>query len=255
MRSCSISLPICAAALLITACANQAAAPADAAPAAPDNTPPATSLDPDKLDSKTDDLTEASTPAPVPTPSPSPPVSAGFAPDDSLSLCPRLTVRNSPPANADRSVTDYRPFIRVEDAVTLAVSPVNEACLTSGFGWRGMNFHKGLDLQSQPARMVHSGAAGTVLEAGYRDDYGHYVLIDHGEGVHTRSAHLAGLEPGVRVGAKLPFGAPLGLMSNTASYQIPVHLHYELLIGDYDNPKASFGLTPKSPFDYPFVDG
>jgi len=39
-------------------------------------------------------------------------------------------------------------------------------------------------------------------------------------------------------------------MGNTASYAIPIHLHYELLLGDYNNPRQSFGLTPRSPFDF-----
>jgi hypothetical protein len=42
----------------------------------------------------------------------------------------------------------------------------------------------------------------------------------------------------------------IGLMGNTAGYPIPMHLHYELLVGDYRNPKESFGLTPHSPFEY-----
>jgi hypothetical protein len=39
-------------------------------------------------------------------------------------------------------------------------------------------------------------------------------------------------------------------MGNTADYPIPIHLHLELLLGDIANPKGSFGLTPRSPFDF-----
>lgn len=42
----------------------------------------------------------------------------------------------------------------------------------------------------------------------------------------------------------------IGLMGNTAGCPIPIHQHYDVLAGDYNNPKASFGLTPVSPFDY-----
>jgi hypothetical protein len=30
-----------------------------------------------------------------------------------------------------------------------------------------------------------------------------------------------------------------------------MHLHYELLLGDYSNPKGSFGLEPADPFSFP----
>jgi murein DD-endopeptidase MepM/ murein hydrolase activator NlpD len=41
-------------------------------------------------------------------------------------------------------------------------------------------------------------------------------------------------------------GDSIGLMGNTAGYAVPIHLHYEVLTGDYANPKASFGLTPEN---------
>lgn len=250
--------------VLLPACASQpentptnppTAVPERVQPSVPEAVTPRA----DKLDAKTSEqAAENPTPPPVSPPVIAPvvtPVSTSFSPDPILTLCPRLTVRNAPASNPDRTVVGYKPFVRVENAVTLAAVPVRSACLTSGFGWRGMSFHKGVDLQSDPAQMVHSGAAGTVVEAGYRDDYGYHVVIDHGGGVYTRSAHLLSLQPGVDAGTALPFGAPLGLMGNTASYTIPIHLHYEVLIGDYNNPKAAFGLTPKSIFDYPYVDG
>lgn len=261
MRPRSLSFGL-SALLLLSACASppeeiETVAPEAALPPAPEPVPDNTA----KLESKTaEQAAETPVIAPVTPPVPPPvivplPVSAAFSPDPVLTLCPTLAVRNAPPSNPDRTVAGYKPFVRVENAVTLAAVPVRSACLTSGFGWRGMNFHKGIDLQSDPAQMVYSGAAGTVVEAGYRDDYGYHVVIDHGGGVYTRSAHLVSLQPGVDAGATLAFGTPLGMMGNTSSYAIPIHLHYEVLIGDYDNPKAAFGLTPKSVFDYPYVDG
>lgn len=41
----------------------------------------------------------------------------------------------------------------------------------------------------------------------------------------------------------------IGRMGNTADKPVPVHLHYEILTGDYHTAKASFGLTPVDPFD------
>lgn len=199
----------------------------------------------------------ASNPAPAPAQKPSAakpslPTSTAFKPDATLSLCPRIDVSNAPPVDASRAVIGYTPFVRVENAVELAVNPVNGACLTSGFGVRSTSSHKGVDYQVKPAGMVHAAGAGRIVEAGWRDDYGNYVLINHGSSVFTRYAHMVSLQPGVRENAEAPFGMPLGVMGNTSKYQLPVHLHYEVLIGDYNTPKKSFGLTPVNIFSYPF---
>ncbi len=85
----------------------------------------------------------------------------------------------------------------------------------------------------------------------YRDDYGNMLVIDHGGGVYTRYAHLASFGRGLMSGVTVKAGEQIGLMGNTAGYQIPMHLHYELLLGDYANPKASFGLAPADPFSFP----
>ena len=110
--------------------------------------------------------------------------------------------------------------------------------------------HKGVDYYSPSGGAIAAGGDGIIVERVYRDDYANMVLISHGNGVYTRYAHLSSFADGVVEGARVRAGQQLGLMGNTASYQIPIHLHYELLIGDYANPKKSFGLTPHSPFEY-----
>ncbi|MEO1787626.1 MAG: peptidoglycan DD-metalloendopeptidase family protein [Pseudomonadota bacterium] len=182
------------------------------------------------------------------------PVSQLFTPDPVVKLCPRMTISNAPRADGELGIVGYRPFVMAEGSVPLAVMPTNGACFSSGFGQRRGRQHKGLDFQARPPSMVHAAAAGRILEAGYRDDYGFQVVIDHGAGVHTRYAHLQAFEPGVDVGADIPFGQPLGMMGNSASYSIPVHLHYEVLIGDYDTPKKSFGLQAVTIFRFPYID-
>lgn len=168
---------------------------------------------------------------------------AGFRPETELFLCPRMSVSNAPPVDAERRVRGYKPFARV-NGVSLLVNPAPGACLSSSYGSRDGRLHKGLDYQSDPPGPVLAAGAGKVLESGYRDDYGRYVLIDHGSGVYTRYAHFSDIRSAAIVGAKVGLGTELGTMGNTASYRIPIHLHYEVLIGDYDTPKKSFGLKP-----------
>jgi murein DD-endopeptidase MepM/ murein hydrolase activator NlpD len=184
----------------------------------------------------------------APTPASMPTGAAAF--DNQLSLCPRMTITAAPPADANGQIRNYAKLMNV-NGVALAIDPTHGACLSSSFGYRDGHLHKGIDLYSPNGGPILAAADGVVIERKYRDDYGNMLLIDHGHGVYTRYAHLSSFANDDVVGAHVHAGQLLGLMGNTASYQIPVHLHYELLIGDYNNPRGSFGLTPHSIFDYP----
>lgn len=167
----------------------------------------------------------------------------------SLSVCPDMTVTNAPAVDSSRLVKAFAPEINV-DGVHLALDPTPGACLSSGFGERGGRPHLGIDFSSPHGGEIHAGGDGVIREMKYRDDYGNMVLIDHGGGVYTRYAHLASFQKGLAVGRRVHQGDLIGLMGNTAGYPVPVHLHYEILTGDYDTPKASFGLTPHNPFEF-----
>ncbi|MET0546394.1 MAG: M23 family metallopeptidase [Caulobacterales bacterium] len=179
-----------------------------------------------------------------------PAVAPGEEFENSLALCPRMTVSNAPPTDANGVVKSYAKFVRV-NGVSVAVNPTHGACLSSMFGPRSGRLHKGIDLYSIEGGPILAAGDGVILEKKYRDDYGNMLLIDHGKGVYTRYAHLSSFADGTDAGAKVTAGQQIGLMGNTAAYRIPVHLHYEVLLGDYKNPKGSFGLTPESVFAYP----
>ena len=211
----------------------------------------------------------APTPPPVATPAQTPAASeAGVAPSPkpvlvpaapvadpaqifaaSLDLCPQMDVSNAP-ANTKGVVTAYKPFVRVKN-VRIATFPTPGACMSSGFGTRSERLHKGVDYHADIGVPVLAGGDGRIIEMKYRDDYGNMILIDHGGGVYTRYAHLASFGKGLAPGVAVKAGTQLGLMGNTASYQIPMHLHYEVLVGDYANPKGSFGLEPEDPMSFP----
>jgi len=169
--------------------------------------------------------------------------------DPAIQLCPRMTITNSPAADATGHVANYHPVVNVQ-GVQLAIDPTHNTCLSSGFGTRSGHLHKGIDFYSAVGGPIYAAADGTIIEMKYRDDYGNMLLIDHGHGVYTRYAHLSSFQSGLAVGGQVHAGDQIGLMGNTASYPVPIHLHYELLLGDYNNPKQSFGLTPHSPFEF-----
>ncbi len=167
----------------------------------------------------------------------------------SLSLCPGMTVTNQPLA-IDRVVMDFHPIVMIR-AVRIATFPTPGACMSSGFGPRNDRLHKGLDYHADIGVPVLAGGDGQIVEIKYREDYGNMILVDHGGGVFTRYAHLASFGRGLSQGVTVRAGDRLGLMGNSAGYQVPIHLHYEVLIGDYGNPKESFGLEPVNPLTFP----
>jgi murein DD-endopeptidase MepM/ murein hydrolase activator NlpD len=170
--------------------------------------------------------------------------------ETTLALCPRMTVSNAPPADAERRARNYAPVVSV-NGVAIAVNPTRGACLSSAFGPRGSGQHRGLDYHAATGGPIYAAGDGVVVERKYRDDYGNMLLIDHGGGVFTRYAHLSSFDDATLVGARVTAGQQIGLMGNTAAYPIPIHLHYELLLGDYNTPRQSFGLEARSPFTFP----
>ena len=107
-----------------------------------------------------------------------------------------------------------------------------EGPVTSAFGWRrdpfsgAARFHAGTDLRAAYGSDVHAAAAGTVTYAGEQRGYGLTVVIDHGNGVSTRYAHLSGyaVQPGDAVGS----GQVVARTGNSGRSTGP-HLHFELL--------------------------
>jgi murein DD-endopeptidase MepM/ murein hydrolase activator NlpD len=194
--------------------------------------------------------------APAPVPAPAAPVAVASASGASQAipaaavLCPRMTITNAPKADANLQVIGFKQLVNV-DGVKLASDPAPGACLSSGFGERGSELHKGVDYHNEGGGPILAAGDGVIVEIKYRDDYGNMIVIDHGKGVYTRYAHLASFASGLSQGIRVTRGDPIGLMGNTAGYAVPIHLHYEVLEGDYNTPKASFGLTPKDVLGFP----
>lgn len=163
-----------------------------------------------------------------------------------VKICPGMSVSNAPPTASDGTVRGLQERVSV-GGVLLRSTPVSEGCISSGHGPRGGKIHRGVDFHHPTGSAVMAAADGTVIEAGYRDDYGNYVIIDHGSGVFTRYAHLASFSGGIRAGKSIKDGATIGRMGNSGGWSMPIHLHYEVLTGDYDTPKRAFGLASTDP--------
>ena len=121
-------------------------------------------------------------------------------------------------------------------------SPVEFSRVSSGFGarfhpihhqWRA---HTGVDFAAPKGTRVLAVADGHVVSAGVRGGYGNAIEVRHGGGVVTLYAHLSGFAAGVRAGARVRQGEPIGFVGATG-YATGPHLHYEFkLAGIHQDP-------------------
>ena len=94
------------------------------------------------------------------------------------------------------------------------------------FGPRDAGFHPGIDIPAPTGTPVAAAAAGVVVSARLAPDgYGKRVVIDHGGGVTTISAHLSRID--VTVGQQVAPGDVLGLVGVSGEATGP-HLHFEV---------------------------
>jgi murein DD-endopeptidase MepM/ murein hydrolase activator NlpD len=87
--------------------------------------------------------------------------------------------------------------------------------------------HLGFDLASTAKSEVQASNSGTVVHAGYLGIYGNSVLIDHGLGLMTLSAHLSSID--VKEGQRVERGAVLGRTGATGLAGGD-HLHFTTLV-------------------------
>jgi murein DD-endopeptidase MepM/ murein hydrolase activator NlpD len=117
-----------------------------------------------------------------------------------------------------------RPVVRSPLAL---IAPVR-AAIGDRYGARADRWHTGLDYPAPTGTLVTAARSGRVQQAGWAPDgYGIRVLIAHGSGVQTLSAHLSLAL--VSAGAHVVAGAPIGRVGATGHATGP-HLHFELLV-------------------------
>ncbi|WP_149452730.1 M23 family metallopeptidase [Pasteuria penetrans] len=106
-------------------------------------------------------------------------------------------------------------------------APVVGARLSSGFGTRGGEFHRGVDLAAPMGTPIYAAAAGKVVESRPSQGYGHLIVIDHGGGWTTRYAHMYPQYNLVRVGDRVGRNAMIAKVGSSGGSTGP-HLHWEV---------------------------
>lgn len=127
----------------------------------------------------------------------------------------------------------------VAPGATDLVSPVRGS-LESTFGIRCRRLHTGVDIAAPYGTPVDAPAAGRVLAFESFGPYGDTVVLDHGGGLASVFAHLAGAIVGAE--QRIERGERLGYVGATGKSFGP-HLHFELrLHGAPIDPLVYLGL-------------
>ena len=114
------------------------------------------------------------------------------------------------------------------------IRPTTYGTLTSGFGARWGTIHKGIDWGVPVGTACRASRAGRVVSAGWSGGYGYCVVIDHGDGVKTRYAHLSSIQ--VSAGQYVDQGEVIARTGNTGDSTGP-HIHFEIIVnGTAVNP-------------------
>lgn len=121
------------------------------------------------------------------------------------------------------------------------IVPLNTYTISSPFGTRDGEFHRGLDLAVVQGEPIYASKAGLVVKAEYHPSWGNYVAIQHEDGTTALYAHQQ--EYQVKLGDKMEQGQIIGYVGSTGS-STGSHLHFELCL---DNSlKQSQLINPES---------
>lgn len=122
------------------------------------------------------------------------------------------------------------PVRSISKAAT-AYKAVVDGVQSSGFGTRHdplnghLKHHHGVDIAAERGEPVKAASAGTVIRAESAGNYGNLVVVDHGDGVETRYAHLEEIQ--VQPGDRLEAGQALGTVGDSGR-ATGTHLHFEV---------------------------
>ena len=127
-------------------------------------------------------------------------------------------------------------FLRENKETLLAMPSIWPANgrLTSGFGTRSSpttgrrTLHQGLDIANKIGTPIWATARGVITFAQYDGAYGNCVVIDHGNNIATRYAHMNSIA--VKVGQTVQRSEVIGTIGNTGRSTGP-HVHYEVHVG------------------------
>ncbi len=120
------------------------------------------------------------------------------------------------------------------------ICPLAKGSFVISAYWGDGRNHKALDLAAPYGTSIYAAAGGKVVSAGWRNDYGYNIVIDHGNGIQTRYAHASRLF--VSAGQRVDRGQVIAAVGSTGN-STGNHLHFEVILrGTRVNPAPYIGL-------------
>ncbi len=105
-------------------------------------------------------------------------------------------------------------------------------CLTSDFGTpRGSDSHRGIDIKAKDGTLVYASFDGRVVDRGYDNCGGNWLLVDHENGFKSKYYHLSN-NNFKSIGDTVSKGQPIAYSGGTGNCITGAHLHYELIRSD-----------------------
>lgn len=131
------------------------------------------------------------------------------------------------------------------DFSTMLVPITHPAPIASKYGIRDHRLHRGVDVSVIKDEPVLAAFPGVVTMAKYnKGGYGHYVIVDHENGLQTLYGHLS--ERLVKIGERVYPGDIVGLAGNSGRSS-GAHLHFEIHYGEIN-------IDPETIVDFPNWD-
>ncbi|MBO0456605.1 peptidoglycan DD-metalloendopeptidase family protein [Enterococcus hulanensis] len=103
--------------------------------------------------------------------------------------------------------------------------PLNHYTISSSYGNRGSEFHRGLDMAANQGEPIHASKKGRVTKAEYHYSWGNVVAIEHEDGMTTLYAHQQ--QYIVQPDDQVEQGQIIGYVGSTGN-STGNHLHFEL---------------------------
>jgi hypothetical protein len=114
----------------------------------------------------------------------------------------------------------------------------------TGSAWSGHKPYYAIDFNHYPQDYgwkVTASSGGTVKLQPWASGYGHYLIIEHGNGWSTQYAHLSSIM--VKNNQRVSIGQVIGRVGNSGGHGAPMasHLHYEQRYNGNDTAVVFYG--------------
>ena len=118
--------------------------------------------------------------------------------------------------------------------------------ITSGYGWRYIfghrEFHNGIDIGAPYGTPIVAANSGVVLYAGPAEGFGHWIVIQHSDGLMSVYGHMYASGIYVRPGQVVQAGETIGAVGADGEATGP-HLHFSIITG-FDSQGYMISVDP-----------